>query len=97
MDKPIGVGDLVMVVRPGKCTKCPAGFGRIGTVAKIRKARSRWSCTGCGSDFKKSRSDNYFVVELECGRSYQSWRLKRIDPPAIPESTRTEEALKEPA
>ncbi len=97
MDKQIGVGDLVMVVRPSSCTKCAPKFGRVGKVAAIYpKPTPKWGCTGCGLIFKTG-SDNSPKVILECGRAYQAWRLKRIDPPGLPETVRTEETLREPA
>lgn len=96
-DKPIQVGDLVMVIRPSGCTNCEPRFGRIGTVVAITPERTpKWECAGCGRVFKKY-NDNSPKITIEDGRSYQAWRLKRIDPPALLESTRTEETLKEPA
>lgn len=83
-DKPISVGDLVMVVKPGHCGDSGA-IGRIFTVAGFF---SFGTCIICNQtmviDIAMS-NDARPAIELS--------RLKRIDPPAHGESLPTREEL----
>lgn len=94
MDKPIAVGDLVMVVRPGK-HHCPKGrtfkrgsFGLPFVVAAVDFHEGK--CRRCGAGFGIHWYAKY-VGPL--GDRYIAFRrLRKIDPPVEPERvTRDEE------
>ena len=86
-DKPISVGDLVMVVRKNYCG-CDKGIGRIFRVAKIDRSRFRNWCIWCGV-FSEPQDQ---AVSTE-GVAAQLWRLKRIDPDALKDDVPTKEEL----
>ena len=86
MDKPISVGDLVMVVRPVNCGHS-CGVGRAFIVRVITDCFS-YQCGEC------SRGGGYSVgVEDEAKNWYSIGRVKRIDPPALPENVDEREEL----
>jgi len=71
-DRPIQVGDLVMVVKPTVCCKSEIGIGMIFKVAAI--ARSFAHCITCGYVHPTEELRAY--DENACGALLQ--RLKRI-------------------
>jgi hypothetical protein len=87
-EKPISVGDLVMVVRPTVCGH-GCGMGLVFMVQRIDGAHPG-DCGEC---------DKYLGVlnwaASSGGRNYDIARLKRL--PSIEELESTEETLKEPA
>lgn len=90
MDKPISVGDLVMVVRPACCQN---EFQ--GTPFTVTKIERMWrTCLGCGAEF-----DELFARSNLDRRPFFAMLsvLKRIDPPAIRDSEKRDEKLTEPA
>jgi len=90
-ERPISVGDLVMVVRGHECHK-----GEVYTVHGIEPATAiPWKCKRCKEVVKVGE---YTFVDVT-GRSEgfpDSW-LRRIPPLTELEGERTEEKLKEPA
>lgn len=96
MDKPIAVGDLVVVMRPSKC-QCNRGewrtAGLIFRVAKIRMSSGRF-CSECGS----AKPDALVAdPDFESRYIFTLDRLKRIPPLEELEGSKTEENIKEPA
>lgn len=92
MDKPIQVGDLVVIVTPSHCGRTDS-IGDMFRVTKIRPRRGG-VCEGCNQRFGPGQliaeSDrDSLITEL--------WRLKRIPPLEELEGQRAEETLKEPA
>lgn len=83
-DKPISVGDLVMVVRTETCG-CEGGIGRTFIVKSLNPDDS-W-CSYC---------QKYLGYQTDAfdGQDWHSlYVLKRIDPPALPESVQTKEGI----
>lgn len=91
MSEPIGVGNLVVVVRNAKCG-CPVNNGRIAKVTSIRKVDFTL-CVMCGDRRKFNGpyaiSDGRYIAGV--------WRLKRIPPLSELEGQPTQEDIKEPA
>lgn len=86
MSEPIKVGDLVIVVKPGCSNK---NLGRVFRVARL--SRNKKPCPFCGTHhgFKGqlmacSSNDNH---------GFSFGRLKKIDPPALDETTDEREEL----
>ena len=75
-DKPIQVGDLVMVVKPTTCCGSIETLGRIKRV--IGPPRYPFAtCSVCGKSWQHDYST---AVVLDNGKSCERSRLKRIDP-----------------
>ena len=93
MDKPIQVGDLVMVVRHNGCSNCPPkSVGKIFLVSEL-KTFSSTECAQC----KQRLSVTPRIMALTDNRKqYEVSRLKRIPPLEELEGQRTEEELKLP-
>ena len=91
-DKPIAVGDLVMVVR--NCS-APIYFG---TTFKVRSILFLYggNCSFCGKDHTGNYAKAEERYEGSDGQTHDmapvSW-LKRIDPPAIDEDVPEKEEL----
>jgi hypothetical protein len=91
-DKPISVGDLVVVVRGHVCD-----LGETFIVTRIDRWSGGWVCTKCGEE-----SDDDYVgaspstdpMDRHCVPL--PW-LKRIPPLSELEGERTQEEMKEPA
>lgn len=87
----IKAGDLVMVVRSNGCP-CPAhpiSLGRVFRVSAIAEYRSLY-CAACG---KKTNANKAVVAHDGPNLGYWIGRLKKIDPPVIPESVTEREEL----
>lgn len=77
-DKPISVGDLVMVVRGHRCQ-----IGNIRTVSSLSEPSRFRDCSICGELWEQTTGT---VANFTNGYSHPVAWLLRIDPPAIPES-----------
>jgi hypothetical protein len=89
MSERIEVGDLVMIVGPRRCCPEKGTFGFVFTVTKIVAPRNgKWSCFHC---HKKYVGDSIASYDDKSGVELR--RLKKINPPAIDESTETREEL----
>ncbi len=84
MSEPIGVNDLVMVVRPTKCGCARKGIGRPFVVERIMVLDYRYVCD-CG----ESRAGQVNALGAGMDTGYAVERLIRIDPPATDETTET--------
>lgn len=86
MSSAIKVGDLVVVVKPGRC--CRNSLGRIFTVADIER---NWTyCSGC----KKRLSDSELVARSDWpGTWHPVDSLKRIPPLSELEGEKREEEI----
>lgn len=89
MDKPIGVGDLVMVVKPNLCCGSTARVGNIFRVTKITRGRNY--CCQCHAihenvEIAHTGAINNGVPHRYRRTGYQVERLKRIDPLSEPET-----------
>lgn len=91
MNKPIQVGDLVQVVRPGVCSD--QGMGNVFRVLKID--RTAYDCICCGREHGPTKFA--WQTMKGAGFGYSLARLKRIPPLDELEGKRTEENLKVPA
>ena len=96
-DRPIAVGDLVMVVRT--CCDLPAQEGvRMGLpwtvqlIANLKVSR----CPKCGFTDNGRYAASNEIKRNGWNCAPVEW-LKRIDPPAQMESTKTDEPMKEVA
>lgn len=93
MDKPISVGDLVMVIRHTKYANlcaCPStAIGHIFRVQDISKTPSH-----CGRCMKPYPAE---WCAWDGGVVYELTRLKRIPPLSELEGERTQEGIREPA
>ena len=88
MDKPISVGDLVVVT--GGC--CEVAHEQIGWIRTVREIRGNgFTCRHC----KSSIQGQGVVFDGTWGRP-MNW-VKRIPPLSELEGQRTEEDLREPA
>lgn len=91
-DKPIQVGDLVMVVRPPRCG-CPSkNIGKIFTVAFLKPTNGLY--IGCDHEaYSKLCAVSHLGIKIDIPR------LKRIDPDCLRDDVREAEKLptKEPA
>lgn len=93
----IKAGDLVMVVRPTVCCGGTKNIGRVFTAKRVFAYEAR--CAGCGL----LRQASMLVESDVISDTNKNWpyvcfvpsRLIRIDPPALTESTTTDEPLKE--
>jgi hypothetical protein len=100
-DKPISVGDLVVVVRPTP-HGCHGGVGHVFQVTNIRQPRVNAvgivnvKCHWCG--FRVQQKWNGRALMAEGGEAAVALRrLKRFPPLPELESERTEENIREPA
>lgn len=93
MDKPISVGDLVVVVRGHVC-KC-VGFKNLGRIFQVSsmKQAEKTRCLGC----KELTGAATLCFGDGNGKGYQSYRLKRIPPLGELESEKNDSKLAEPA
>ena len=87
-DKPIQVGDLVMVMRPG-CNN--NNLGRIFKVLAIR-ALSR-ECRSCGTFHGDPAGTLAAVHDLNTGGAFALQRLKRLDPDSLKDDVPTKEEI----
>lgn len=91
MDKPISVGDLVVIVKPRICG-CMEPLGHIHLVKKIIMSReSGVKCIYCGDVQPQTLLADFGEVGT------QLYRLKRIPPLNELEGLKSEEKLWEPA
>ena len=84
--RPIGAGDLVVIVKPAKC-----GLqGKLGYIFRVLDVVREESvvCTGCGQDHGPATMavESVNHAERKCF-GVEVWRLKRLD--ADPEKTDT--------
>jgi hypothetical protein len=89
MDKPISVGDLVVVARQHCCS---AYLGKVMTVHAIVSMPAGYHCTQCSASIGRA-------IAADGGNSYtfpMAW-LKRIPPLSELEGERTQEDIREPA
>ena len=91
MDKPISVGDLVVVVRPCKACGDTRWLGDTFRVSEFFTSREPSLCCG-----EESAGEVYACAEGE-DEGMPLRELKRIPPLDELEGQRTEENLKEPA
>jgi hypothetical protein len=90
MDKPISVGDLVVVVSDRICCHNPeANYGETFRVTRFRDATGE-PCEGCGD---KSPQTNALGEGHK--RGYDVRRLKRIPPLSELEGEKRDEKIKE--
>lgn len=82
----IKAGDLVMTVRPRTCCPAYSKLGRIGRVMALH-AETRF-CPDCLRP--RPAGTVFAMIEGSNGGGVDVSRLKKIDPPALPESV-TEE------
>ena len=85
-DKPISVGDLVMVVLTAKCGH---GCG-IGGIHRVVGLEGIWDSV-CGECDKPLGS--YTFAMCDNGKGYGLYRLKRLDPDALKDDVPTKEEL----
>jgi hypothetical protein len=79
MSSDIKVGDLVMVIRATSCCGNSGAVGTVGIVEKIYHGCLA-QCFYCKS-LLRAKSD-----AMINGYGYDTYRLKKIDPPALDES-----------
>lgn len=77
MDKPISVGDLVVVSRPVAHCGCPDRLGLIFRVSEIRPALQFGFCSTCN---KNVISNGILIAIGARPTSVALYRLKRIPP-----------------
>lgn len=94
-DRPIQIGDLVMVVR-SCCQRMEIGY--IFKVSALAEFNPYWGCPHCKSTGKdiKVIADARFGINRDCTHAPLSW-LKRIPPLSEMEGQRAQEDIKEPA
>ncbi len=90
MDKPIGVGDLVMVVRPTPCCGCTDSIGDIFRVKWMGHLEGE--CCNCGDDSVASEGPGA-DSDANNDEGYLLSRLKRIPPLSELETVRTEDEV----
>ena len=88
-DRPIQVGDLVVVIKPTDCCDSPYAVGFIFVVSCIRGGPG--TCVHCGGRYE--RIDACFENKGWLGLD----RLKRLDPDALRDDVPADERLKERA
>lgn len=88
MEKPISVGDLVVVVRP--C--CDAQAGHIFKVGEI--ARGTFRCISCFYEGSSGLAIEGWGPNMKSGFLHE---LKRLDPDALKDDVPADEKLREPA
>lgn len=86
-DKPISVGDLVMVVRASSCCGHTQGMGLAFCVEYLQGGPN--TCHACG-DHQQHSMDAWFSGAKI---SFPVYRLKRIDPDALKDDIPTREEL----
>ena len=91
MNKPISVGDLVVVVKASRCTcSFPSTYGHVFVVRRI--VSTKGICSACGALLPKE------LAAFDDDRiGYGVHRLRRIPPLEELEGQRTEEKIHEPA
>jgi hypothetical protein len=97
-DKPIAVGDLVVVVRGHPCVFAFRG----GVPFKVKKFVSQigggWTCNNCGMrDIEPETKIAAQLWHTSAHGGVPLWWLKRIPPLEELEGVKTEEQIKEPA
>lgn len=81
-------GDLVMVVRSNGCVCCAQrSLGRVFRVATLRKYRLRCDCG------RITHNEPTLSAGDGGQRGYAISRLIKIDPPSIPEFSKTDEEI----
>jgi hypothetical protein len=91
MDKPISVGDLVVIVRLREC--CPENT-KLGLIYRVNSLRTaEYACHYCG----KPHGGQWTVAWGEGNVGANVVRLKRIPPLSDLEGERTQEDIREPA
>ncbi len=85
-DETIRPGDLVMVVRHRFCCKEKSRFGEPFIVDEVRAASHphMMQCSYCGNTYRLDR-----VRAVGESVWLELFRLKKINPPALKESTKT--------
>jgi hypothetical protein len=90
VNKPISVGDLVVVVRGVRC--CGAGLDSLGIIFRVTRFLPYSSrCKYCGQEREGVVADSAMPFY------FYDYRLKRIPPLGELEGERTEENIREPA
>jgi hypothetical protein len=87
-DKPISVGDLVMVTKPLSCGH-GSGLGHVGKVKKIKGESGAASCKVCDA----FDTPGALVAQLDTGDAFMLYRLKKIPPLTEPKHVHTIEEL----
>jgi hypothetical protein len=82
----IKAGDLVMVVRPNVCCGSTKYLGHVATVVDVAMGEAS-VCLYCGDTRSVAK------VVLSSGVSGDSSRVRKIDPPALPESITKDQEL----
>ena len=90
-DRPIQVGDLVMVVKPSACRGGNNGIGHIFRVQYIGRWDEYGNCAYCK---QANCAPNGFYADDGDG-AWPLSRLKLIDPPALRDDVPADERLKE--
>lgn len=86
-DKPISVGDLVMVVRPSTCCGSSfSGVGEIFKVALIKHDSGHRSCCGKVESVVRCLGEGHML-------GYFIDRLKRLDPDALKDDVPADERV----
>lgn len=86
----IEVGDLVMIVRGHKCCVAKAGGIPFRVTGFVEPRGGGWYCEICNTN--DAWNAETAVTGFRRANCPLSW-LKKIDPPAIPESAPTKEEL----
>jgi hypothetical protein len=100
MDKPISVGDLVMVVRGHECVVAKVGGVPYTVAAIVQKMFGGWYCPLCRTeDHGQSEALGARLVPLhkDDGAAIPLGWLKRIPPASELDSEKRDEKLTEPA
>jgi hypothetical protein len=90
MSEQIQAGDLVVVVAPLECCGKVETLGHIFTVESVELMPT--CCKNCGARDDKNVRAKYTIPGGVRG-FYLLSRLKKIDPPAIPETIEHEERM----
>ena len=90
-DRPIQVGDLVMVVKPTPCCKSEKAIGEIYVALESTDVAPTTRCIHCG--LVEPIGD---VVMIYRQMVIERYRLKRIPPLEELEGQRTEESTRDP-
>ena len=97
-DKPIQVGDLVVMVRGHECTLAKYGGIPWRVAGLINQTGGGWGCGICGA--RNLASEALYAAQKRRMQAFNgiptTW-LKRIPPLSELEGERTQEDMKEPA
>lgn len=87
MSEKIGVGDLVEIIKPSMCGCCHL-IGHRFVVGEIDYALLQ--CMHCK---KEDAEEIASAFDANTSGACELWRLKRIDPSALPESVTREDGV----